>query len=144
MIQQFKRDYKIDQDNRVGKLVITIDRCFSPSTIFYDEFVEAKGKGTELFSLLTYICSIHGDSREDRPLEVLLSGTPMPQGPVGLESVLPLISVGADLYNNMGKLKAAYTKAFHVVDEGGIRIDVEQETPTSHCGEKHRCRFSTR
>lgn len=132
MTEKFTREFKIKQDDRVHLLTIRIKACFSPSTIFYDEFVEAKGENTQLVFELKYLASIHGASRDHRPLVVLLSGTPMPRGPVDLKGVLPLILAAQDVPDNINQLKAAYTKAFNVEGlESGLNPEDEDASIAS-------------
>ncbi|KAH8664954.1 hypothetical protein BGZ61DRAFT_539025 [Ilyonectria robusta] len=92
---------------------ITIRPCFRPSTLYYDEWVDAKNKDTNLVNTFKDICNVDHLGRIDRPLVCLLSATPMPCGPKDLVGVFPLLTVDPDVYQTMSDLIRIYKKAFN-------------------------------
>ncbi|KPM42106.1 hypothetical protein AK830_g4445 [Neonectria ditissima] len=101
----------VEQQGAVNKKRLTVSRCFQPSTVYYDEWTEAKGSHTQTIYILRDLCSVAQRERTKRPLVALLSATPMPLGPKDITGVFPLISMDPTPDQITSQLDCAYRQA---------------------------------
>lgn len=109
----FTAGIEVQQLGRKSERSMTLHKCFQPSAIYYDEWTEGKGKGTNIVKTLKDLCmaSISPRDTHKSPFVCLLSGTPMPRGPKCLEGVMPLITDSQEMERQVRDLVTAYQKA---------------------------------
>ncbi|KAH7302904.1 hypothetical protein B0I35DRAFT_415502 [Stachybotrys elegans] len=81
-----------EEEGAVYSFAWTVKDALQVSALYYDEWTEGRGAGSNIIKRLTGMCCNVPSSQ--RPIVSLLSGTPMPKEPKDLLTTLPLVIKG--------------------------------------------------